>query len=157
AVMADAKQSVVGNVTDSHGVESPFMKDLENLRFFALLRDEQHSLLRFAQHDFIRGHRGLALRDLVEFNLDAGAGSSAHSAARTGETGRPHILNADDESLLHRFQTSFEKQFLHERIADLDIGSLRTRVLAKSGRSHRRAVNAVPTGFGADVYDRITN
>ena len=69
--------------------------------------------------------------------------------------GGAHVLDADDQALLHGFKTGFEQQLLHERIADLHVGTLRARIFAESCRGHRRAVNAVAPGLRADVDDGI--
>ena len=44
-----------------------------------LVHDDQHALLGFAEHDFIRSHVRGSLRHLIEFNLDAGASLAAVS------------------------------------------------------------------------------
>ena len=93
----------------------------------------------------------------VQIQFDAGAGARAHFATRAGEAGGAHVLNADDQAFLHGFEAGFEKQLLHERIADLNVGPLGSGVFAETGRGHRCAVNTVAAGFRADIDDRIAD
>lgn len=64
----------------------------------ALIDDDEHPLLRFAEQNFVRGHIGQALRDFGELNLDAGTGPGRRFAGGAGEPCRAHILNACDGS-----------------------------------------------------------
>ncbi len=156
-LLLDAQQAVVGDMADGDGIESPLVKDVVELLLLVLVRDQQHALLRFAEHDFVGRHRCLALRNRVEFQLNAGAAARAHFAARAGQPGGAHVLDADNQALLHGFKTGFEKQLLHERIADLHVGTLGAGIFAESGRGHRRAVNAVAPGLRADIDDGIAD
>ncbi len=72
AVMAHAQLAVAGHAADGDGVETPLAEDLEDFFFAALVGHEQHALLRFREHDFVRRHAGFALRHAVQIDLDAG-------------------------------------------------------------------------------------
>ena len=58
---------------------------------------------------------------------------------------------------LHRLEARLEQQLLHERIADLHGRPLLLRLLVELGRRHRRAVDAVASGLGADVVDGVAD
>ena len=98
---------------------------------------------------------GLALRDERDVDLDAGAAARAHLARRRGQSGRAHVLDADERVGLHHLEARLEQQLLHERIADLHGRTLLSGLVVELRRRHRRAVDAVAAGLGADVIDRI--
>ena len=149
-------QLVVGcDLANFDRIESPFFKDAKDFLLAAFLGDEQHAFLRLAQHDFVRSHAGFALRHAVKLDFDAHAAARAHLAGRAGESGRAHILNADNRSGLHGFEAGFEQQLLQERIADLHVRTLGFRSFAEFLAGHGRAVDAVASGLGANVDHRI--
>ena len=119
--------------------------------------DEQHPLLRFGQHDLVRRHAGLALRDERHVDLDARAAARSHFGRRTGQTGGAHVLDADERVGLHHLEARLEQQLLHERIADLHGRALLGRFVVELRRRHRRAMDAVAAGFGADVVDGVAD
>src|SRR5450432_3884194 len=45
--------------------------------------NDEHALLRFAEHDFVRRHAGFALRHFFQINLDASAAATRRLACRT--------------------------------------------------------------------------
>ena len=79
----------------------------------------------------------------------------AHLARRARQAGSAHVLNADDRVGLHQLEARLEQQLLHERIADLHVGTLLGRLLVELRRRHGRAVDAVAAGLRADVDDGI--
>ena len=140
---------------DFHRVEAPLLEHAENFVLAALLRNQQHPFLRFAQHDFVRSHAGLALRNPVQFDFDAGAAARSHFARRASQTGRAHVLNADDRARLHCLQAGFEQQLFEKRISHLHVRPLRFRAFAEFLAGHGRAVNAIASCLGADIDDGI--
>src|SRR5262249_27530201 len=54
-------------------------------------------------------------------------------------------------------ETGFEEQLLHEGIADLDSRTFFGRRLVEFRRGHRRAMNSVAAGLGADVVDGVAD
>ena len=58
-------------------------------------------------------------------------------------------------SLCHQFEAGLDQQFLGERVADLHGRPLLLGIGAELGRGHRRAVDAVAPGLGADIDDRV--
>ena len=122
AVLQHAQLVVGGDLADFDGVESPLFENAEDFVLAAFLRDQQHALLRLAQHDLVGSHAGFALRHAVEFDLDAHAAAPAHLAGRAGQPGGAHVLNADDRAGLHGFEAGFEQKLFQERIADLHVG-----------------------------------
>ena len=71
--------------------------------------------------------------------------------------GRAHVLDADERVGLHHLEAGLEQQLLHERIADLHRRPLLRRLLVELRRRHRRAVDAVAAGLGADVVDGVAD
>ena len=70
-VMQHAQHAVVGDAPDLDRVESPLGEDVEDFALAAALGDQQHALLRFAEHHFVRRHAGFALRHAREFDFDS--------------------------------------------------------------------------------------
>ncbi len=71
--------------------------------------------------------------------------------------GGAHVLDTDNGSRLHRFEACFEKQLLHEGIADLHIRPFLLGLFGKLGGRHRRAMNAVPPRLRAYIDHRVSN
>src|ERR1700722_6628755 len=155
AVFEHAQYVVRCDFADFDCIESPLFEDTEDFVLAAFLRNQQHALLRFAEHDFVGSHAGFALRNAIEFNFDSNAAAGSHFAGRAGQAGRAHILDADDGAGLHGFETGFEQQLLEERIAYLHVGAFGFRGLAEFFAGHGGAVDAVTSGFCADVDYRI--
>src|SRR6266481_123031 len=44
------------DLANGHRVESPLFEDTKHFLLASLFRDQQHALLRFAEHDLVRGH-----------------------------------------------------------------------------------------------------
>ncbi len=72
---------VGGDPADFNRVESPLLENAEDFFFAALLSDQQHALLRLAEHDLVRCHASFALRDAIELDFDPGAAPRAHLAS----------------------------------------------------------------------------
>src|SRR5208282_4019714 len=151
AVFEHAHFRVGSDLANFHRIQSPLLEDAEDFFFAAALRDQQHALLRLAEHDLVRSHASFALRDAVQFDFDSAAATRAHLASRAGQPGRAHILYADDRARLHGLQTSFQQQFLKERISHLNIRPLRFRSFAEFLARHGGAVDAVASGLGAYI------
>src|SRR5258707_883742 len=71
AVVADAEAAIVGDDGDFGGFQAPLFEDAEDFVLAAFIGDEEHALLAFREHDFVRRHAGFALGDEIEFDLDA--------------------------------------------------------------------------------------
>ena len=155
AVVLHAHPVVGRDLADAHGMEIPFVEDALDLGLAALLDDEQHALLGLGEHDFVRRHARLALRHQRDVDLDARAAARAHLAGRAGEAGRAHVLDADEGVGLHHLEARLEEKLLHERIADLHGRALLGGLVVELGRRHRRAMDAVAAGLGADVVHGV--
>src|SRR6185437_9158797 len=89
-------------------------------------------------------------------NFDSHATARRHFGARAGEPRGAHVLNRDDGAGAHSFETRFEQQLFHERIADLHVRPLLLRFLAEFGGGEQRsAVNAVAARLCARVDHRV--
>ena len=75
-VVSHAHHTVACDATDFRAGHVPFVKDFTDKIFFSPASDDQHSLLRFAQENFVRGHAGFALGHFGQINLDAASGSA---------------------------------------------------------------------------------
>ena len=157
AVVLDSQHAVVGDAADGDGVKPPLLEDIEDFVLTAGVGHDEHALLRFGEHDLVRGHAGFALGDEAEVDFNAGLGAAAHFAGGAGEPGGAHILNADDGAGVHGFEAGFEEELLHERVANLDVGALFLRLFGEDGGGHGCAVDAVAAGFRADVDDRVAD
>ena len=65
AVVLDDHAAGVGDEADFRPGQVPFVENALHLGFAALLDDDQHALLRFAEHDFVGRHVRRALRHLA--------------------------------------------------------------------------------------------
>ena len=135
----------------------PLVADLEHLALAPFLRDEQHALLRLAEHDLVRRHPGLAARHRVDVQLQAAPRARRHLHRAGGEPRGAHVLDAHQAVRLEQLQARFEEELLQEGVADLDRGALRFAFLVELGGGHRRAVDAVPPGARADVDDGVSD
>ena len=124
AAMVDAHYVVGGNDADFGAIQTPLAKNRQHFLFATLRGHQQHALLRLRQHDLVGRHAGLTLRNLVQFDRDSEFAACAHLAGGTRQTGRAHVLNAENRASLHDFQTGFEQQLFEERIAHLDVRPL---------------------------------
>ncbi len=147
----------LGDLADHREIELPLAENRFREILAAGLEDHEHALLALAKHHLVRRHAGLALRYGVHVELDPDAALARHLDRRRGEAGGAHVLDRDDRVRGHQFEARLDQQFLGEGVADLDGRALRFRILAEIGRGHRRAVDAVAAGLGADIDDRIAD
>ena len=73
AVILHDQPPGVGDDADRDRIQAPLVEDAEDLVFAALFGDQQHALLRFAEHDLVRRHAGFALRHVLQIDFDAGS------------------------------------------------------------------------------------
>src|SRR5208282_16923 len=150
--------TAVGNRADNDRVQSPLFENVEHFALAAFFRDEEHTLLRFAEHDFVRRHAGFALGHFGEIDFDAGAAARGHFHRRAGEAGGAHVLNGDDYAGLHGFEAGFEQELLHEGVADLHVWALLLGFFGELRRGEQRcAVNTIAACFCTDVDDGIAD
>ena len=95
AALANAHQAVIRDVADVRGMKIPLVENLLDLALTAALDDQQHPLLRFGEHDFVRRHAGLALRNVGHVDVDARSAARSHFARGAGEARGAHVLDAD--------------------------------------------------------------
>jgi len=112
---------------------SPHFLKTEHFALAALFGDEEHALLRFTEHDFVRRHAGFALGNFSEIDLDASAAARSHFHGGAGKAGGAHVLNGHHSASLHGFEAGFEEKLFHEGIADLHIRALLLRLFGELG------------------------
>ena len=156
-VVLDPEHAVRNHLANLRRIQAPFLEDSVDLVLPAAPRDQKHALLGLGEHDLVWRHAVLALRHGVQLDFDAYAPTVPHLGGRTRQSGRAHVLNAEDGVGLHGLQARFQQQLLEERVADLHVGALGLGVLVKLGRRHGRALNTVPAGLGSYVDDRIAD
>ena len=155
--MANHEPLRSGRLADDRKVEAPFSEDsFGGVGLFGVQHHE-HPLLALRQHHFIGAHADLAAGHAVEIEFDAEVAFRAHFDRGGGQAGRTHILNGDDGARGHQLQTGFEQQLFGEGIADLNGRALLLGAGLEGGRSHRRAMDAVAAGLGAEINDRISD
>ena len=157
AVVADSQQAVTRDSAYPNGIETPFREDPRNLFFPPFLGYQQHSFLGFREHDFVRAHAAFALRNPAKIDFDPATSSTAHLAGGAGQSGRAHVLDAQDGSGPHGLQTGLEQQLLEKRVADLDVGSFLFRLFVELGRGHRGSVDTVATCFRSNINHRVSD
>ena len=157
AVHAGPEDAVRRHPPDRDGVQLPLGEDLLDLRLPPPRDDEEHPLLRLGEEDLVRRHARLTLGDAVEVDLRPRSRAGGHLRCRAGETGRPHVLDADDGARRHRLKTRLEEELLGERVPDLDGRAPLRRPLVEGLRRHRRPVDPVAPRLRADVDEGVTH
>ena len=157
AVVQHPHHAVVRHASNLGAGHIPFLKNSPDDIFLPASRDDQHALLRFAQERFVGRHARLALRDLGEIDLDAGAAAAGRFAGRTGEPSRAHILDASHGIGCEQFQTRFEEQLFFEWIAHLNCGAVFARFFGQFPRGERGPRQSITTGFRADIKHGVTH
>ena len=149
------QEAVLGNCfADDGEIEIPFFEDRAGFRFFLGLEHHQHPFLGFRQHHFIGGHAGFAHRHAVKVQADAQIALVTHLYRRTGQTGRPHILNRDHRSRGHQFKAGLQQALFGEGIADLHGWALFLDGIVEFGACHGGSAHAVAPGLGAQIHHR---
>ena len=151
----DDEALAVGRLADDGEIEPPFAEDRLGLRLLFGLEHHQHALLALGEHHLVGAHAFFAAGQAVEVEFDAEVALGAHLDRRRGQPRRAHVLDRDDRARRHQFEAGFKQQLFGERIADLHRRPLRLRVGLERGRGHRRAVDAVAAGLGAEIDDRV--
>ena len=121
------------------------------------VQHHEHPLLALRQHHLVGAHAGLAAGDQVEIEFDAEVAFRAHLDRRRGQARRSHVLDGDHGAGRHQLETGLQQQLLGERIADLNGRALLLGAGFERGRGHRRAMDAVAAGLGAEVDDRVSD
>ena len=80
AALLHTQVAILGYVPNHNRVKLPLLEDVEDFAFAALCGDDQHSLLRLGEHDFVRRHPCFALRHKLDVYLDAVPRARAHFA-----------------------------------------------------------------------------
>ena len=155
--MLDDDAAGIGDMADDGVIEIPFFDDGARHLGALGLEHQQHALLAFREHHLIGGHAGLALRHVVQDQLDADAAFAGHLHGGGGEPGRAHILDGDDGVGLHQLQAGLDEQFFGERIADLHGRAFFLGGGVELGAGHGRAMDAVAPGLAADIDHGIAD
>ena len=136
----------------------PLVKNPFHIFFAALVDDEKHPLLRFAEHDFVRGHVRRAPGNFAQINLDARARPRRRFAGGTGQSRGAHVLNARDGAGGEQFEAGLQHEFFHEWIADLHRAALVFgRCFGQILRGKRRAGQPIASRRRSDVEHGIAN
>ena len=154
AAMLDDEALARRGVADHREIEPPFLEDRLGLFFLLGLEHHEHALLAFREHHLIGAHAGFARRHRIEIEIDAEIALGAHLDRRAGQPRRAHVLDRDHAIGCHDFEAGFQQQLFGEGIADLHGRALLFGIVVELGRGHRRAVNAVAAGLGAEIDDR---
>src|SRR5665213_2180138 len=156
--VTDTGRMVVRHETDFRPRQIPLVENAFHLGFAAFVDDDEHPLLRFAQHDFVARHVRRALRNFVEFDLDSRARARRRFTSGTRQTRRAHVLNSRDATRRQKFEARFANQFFHERIADLHRAALLLGgFLGQIFRRKRRARETVATRCRTDIENWIAD
>ena len=149
--------SALGQAADHREIELPFVEDRARGLLAPRLQHHEHALLALGEHDLVRRHAHLAHRHAVELELDAEPALGGHLDRGGGEAGGAHVLNGDDRVGRHELKAGLEQKLLGEGIANLHGRPLLLRALVELGGRHGGAVDAVASGLGADIDDRIAD
>ena len=155
AVFGHLKQAIVGHLPDGHAVEVPPGEDLPDAVFGPGLGHEQHPLLALREHDLVGGHSLLPPRDAGQIHGDACVAAACHLACRAGKARRTHVLDADNEILLHDLQAGLEQELFRKRVAHLNRRSALFARLVEILARHGGPVNPVTARLAANVHDGV--
>ena len=153
-----AEQAVIRDFSNDNGLEVPGGEHVPDCLFTALLGNNQHPLLGLGQQQLIGRNTGFAGRDRIQVQDDTGLAPVGHFHRRAGQAGGPHVLNPDNQVLLHEAEAGLDQNILGERVAHLNGRAELFGLVVKFPRGQQAgAVNAVPAGARADIDDRITH
>ena len=124
AALDDGDVAVGGDAADQGDRDAPALADLAHGRVVLRPAGGQHPLLRLGDHHFPGRHAGLAARDRVEVQEDAGAGLVGRLGGGAADPAGAEVLDALDEAAVDQLQAGLDQQLLGERVADLDRGPL---------------------------------
>ena len=150
--MDDEKTVFCNRLTNNGKVQIPLLKHRPRSVLLGRVKHHEHALLAFRQHHLVSCHVVFALRHVFQVKPDAQTTLVAHFHSRTGQAGRPHILNGDHSPGLHQFQRRFHQTLFGERIAHLHGGAFFLDCVVKFGRGHGGTTHAVAPGFGAQIH-----
>ena len=157
AVVEHAHHAVVFDHADFGVGQVPLFKDVHDGLLVPFFHDDEHALLRLAEHDLVRRHAGLALGHFREVDLHSRAAAAGGLAGRAGEARRAHVLDAGDGVGGEEFEAGFEEEFFFERVADLHGGAVLLALLGQLARGKGRAREAVAPGLGADIENGVAD
>ncbi len=152
----DRDVAVRGDPADERDRNAPALAHLAHRREVLGSAGGEHSLLRLGDHDFPGRHAGLAARDRVEIQEDAGAGLVGRLRGRARDAACAEILDSHDQPAVDQLQAGLDEQLLRERVADLDRRPLRrVLVLERRRREHARSADAVAACRRAEQDDVV--
>ena len=155
AVVSHTHDAIISHAANFRARHVPFLENFPHEILFSALGNDQHALLRFAQHDLIRRHARLALWHFRQINFDSAASAARGLTGRAGQTGCAHVLDARNCIASDQFKARFQQQFFEEGVADLDGGTIFARLLGQFARCKSCACETVTACLGAYVKHRI--
>ena len=78
AAPEDTHGAIAGDFADYRAVQVPLLKNADDVLLAAALGDDEHSLLRLGQHDFVRSHSAFANGHFVEVEANASSRAAGH-------------------------------------------------------------------------------
>ena len=148
-----AQLAGLGHLADDGAMQLPAVDHGLHLGEAVGRDDRHHSLLRLGDHDLPRLHPVLALRDVVEMDVDPVVGG--HLRERRGEPRGATVLERQHEPTLDELDGHLDQALAREGVTDLDGRPLVGRLVAELlTREHRGTSDAVPAGGGAEEDER---
>ena len=142
-------------LADLHSVELPALEDAFDVALPAGAREDEHPLLRFAEHHLVRRHTLGAARDDVDIDAHAHAALGRHLARRAGEARGAEILDRLDRVHGDEFERRLHEELFEERIAHLHRRPLRVVSRTELERREQRcAGDAIAAGVRSDEVHR---
>ena len=151
--MNDQEAVFSNGFTDNSEVEVPFVEDGFRFGLFLGLQHHEHPLLTFGEHHLVCRHGVLANWYEIEVQANAEAAFVTHFNSRTRQTCCPHVLDRNDRTGRHQFQSGFEQAFFREGIANLDSWAFLFDCVVEFRGRHCRAANTVTARLCAEVND----
>ena len=150
--------SVTTPMTSRAGLPAPEVR--QDVVFVLLLGDDDHALLRLAEHDLAARHAGLAPRHQRHVDLDAGVAACGALDQRRGQAGGAAVLQADDPVgvVLGQVDAGLHEQLLEERVAHLHgRAAAPPAPPRRCGRRARWRRRCRRGRVGADEHDRVAD
>ncbi len=154
----DGQSPGVVDLADDDGLDLPLLAQGEEGVEVVRRHDGAHALLRLAHEDLLRRERGIAQQDAVEPDVHAALAVGRQLAGGAGDAGAAEVLDALHESGVQHLEGGLDQELLHERIADLNAGSLRRAAFGERlRREDRDSADPVAAGAGAVQDDEVAH
>src|SRR5690606_22783440 len=139
------------------GLDVPPAGDGEELLEPVGTDDGHHPLLGLG-HEDLTGGELLAEQHVLEVDVHAAVAVGGELRRRARDPGGAEVLDALDDAGGEELEAALDEHLLHERVADLDGGTLRHAALLEGlAREDRGPTDAVAAGARTEEHDLVAD